>query len=132
MLLYIFFSITGCPVTFFWFQNFYRSYIFTIEFFTFNPSCCILYPGAGYEDATSSLEQEDDSVKPGGYYKYVWDIHPNSGPTIADPECLTYSYSSQVDTVRDFNSGLIGAFLICKSGLTESNFRNFISFRCSS
>lgn len=79
----------------------------------------VLCPGAGYEDSTSVQEQEDDAVQPGGYYKYVWDIHPHSGPTVTDPECLTYSYSSQVDVVRDFNSGLIGAFLICKSGLME-------------
>uniref|UniRef100_A0A8C7MX55 Coagulation factor VIII n=1 Tax=Oncorhynchus kisutch TaxID=8019 RepID=A0A8C7MX55_ONCKI len=71
--------------------------------------------GAGYDDATSSQEKEDDAVAPGGYYKYVWDINPNDGPTLGDPECLTYSYSSQVDTVQDFNSGLIGALLICKS-----------------
>uniref|UniRef100_A0A8C7QUA2 Coagulation factor VIII, procoagulant component n=1 Tax=Oncorhynchus mykiss TaxID=8022 RepID=A0A8C7QUA2_ONCMY len=71
--------------------------------------------GAGYDDATSSQEKEDDAVAPGGYYKYVWDINPNDGPTVGDPECLTYSYSSQVDTVQDFNSGLIGALLICKS-----------------
>ncbi|XP_066498216.1 coagulation factor VIII [Hoplias malabaricus] len=72
--------------------------------------------GAGYDDSSSVQEREDDAVLPGGYYKYVWDIHPNSGPTVTDPECLTYSYSSQVDIVRDFNSGLIGALLICKSG----------------
>ncbi|XP_053506054.1 coagulation factor VIII [Ictalurus furcatus] len=85
--------------------------------------------GAGYDDSTSVQEQEDDAVQPGGYYKYMWDIHPNSGPTITDPECLTYSYSSQVDIVRDFNSGLIGAFLICKSGaLTEDRQRKVPEF----
>lgn len=61
------------------------------------------------------MEKEDDAVFPGGYYKYVWDINAKDGPTSSDPECLTYSYSSQVDTVRDVNSGLIGALLICKS-----------------
>lgn len=60
-------------------------------------------------------EKEDDAVFPGGYYKYVWDISAKDGPTSGDPECLTYSYSSQVDTVHDINSGLIGALLICKS-----------------
>lgn len=75
----------------------------------------ILFPGAGYDDATAGQEKEDDAVFPGGYYKYVWDINPKDGPTSDDPECLTYSYSSQVDTVRDVNSGLIGALLICKS-----------------
>nr|XP_046181148.1 coagulation factor VIII-like [Oncorhynchus gorbuscha] len=77
--------------------------------------------GAGYDDATSSQEKEDDAVAPGGYYKYVWDINPNDGPTVGDPECLTYSYSSQVDTVQDFNSGLIGALLICKSTAFTDN-----------
>ncbi|XP_031653861.1 coagulation factor VIII [Oncorhynchus kisutch] len=77
--------------------------------------------GAGYDDATSSQEKEDDAVAPGGYYKYVWDINPNDGPTLGDPECLTYSYSSQVDTVQDFNSGLIGALLICKSTAFTDN-----------
>ncbi|XP_047441912.1 coagulation factor VIII [Mugil cephalus] len=71
--------------------------------------------GAGYDDATAGQEKEDDAVAPGGYYEYVWDISPKDGPTINDPDCLTYTYSSQVDTVRDVNSGLIGALLICKS-----------------
>uniref|UniRef100_A0A4W6C3G0 Coagulation factor VIII, procoagulant component n=1 Tax=Lates calcarifer TaxID=8187 RepID=A0A4W6C3G0_LATCA len=73
--------------------------------------------GAGYDDSTAGQEKEDDAVSPGGYYEYVWDISPKDGPTTSDPDCLTYSYSSQVDTVRDINSGLIGALLICKSSL---------------
>uniref|UniRef100_A0A672Z3Z8 Coagulation factor VIII-like n=1 Tax=Sphaeramia orbicularis TaxID=375764 RepID=A0A672Z3Z8_9TELE len=80
--------------------------------------------GAGYDDSTAGQEKEDDAVSPGGYYKYVWDINPNDGPTNSDPECLTYSYSSQVDTVRDINSGLIGALLICKAS-------HFIKTQCT-
>ncbi|XP_048043912.1 coagulation factor VIII [Megalobrama amblycephala] len=76
--------------------------------------------GAGYEDSSSAQERVDDAVPPGGYYKYMWDISPNSGPTPSDPDCLTYIYSSQVDIVRDLNSGLIGTILICKTeALTE-------------
>uniref|UniRef100_A0A665XG36 Coagulation factor VIII, procoagulant component n=1 Tax=Echeneis naucrates TaxID=173247 RepID=A0A665XG36_ECHNA len=71
--------------------------------------------GAGYDDSTAGQEKEDDAISPGGYYEYVWDLSPWDGPTPSDPDCLTYSYSSQVDTVRDVNSGLIGALLICKS-----------------
>ncbi|KAM4621997.1 coagulation factor VIII [Polymixia lowei] len=71
--------------------------------------------GAGYDDSTAGQEKEDDSVPPGGYYEYVWDINAKDSPTVSDPECLTYSYSSQVDSVRDTNSGLVGALLICKS-----------------
>ncbi|XP_062281333.1 coagulation factor VIII [Scomber scombrus] len=85
--------------------------------------------GAGYDDSTAGQEKEDDAVSPGGYYKYVWDISPKDGPTASDPECLTYSYSSQVDTVRDVNSGLIGALLICKpSALTEDGQRRNPAF----
>ncbi|KAM9795311.1 coagulation factor VIII [Neosynchiropus ocellatus] len=70
--------------------------------------------GVGYDDSTAGQEKEDDAVAPGGYYEYVWEISPHDGPTMSDPECLTYSYSSQVNPVRDVNSGLIGALLICK------------------
>ncbi|XP_007550435.1 coagulation factor VIII isoform X1 [Poecilia formosa] len=85
--------------------------------------------GAGYDDSTTGQEKEDDAVQPGGYYEYVWDISFSDGPTISDPDCLTYSYSSQVDTVRDMNSGLIGALLICKpSAFTEDGQRRFPAF----
>ncbi|CAG09735.1 unnamed protein product, partial [Tetraodon nigroviridis] len=90
---------------------------------------CIFAPGAGYDDATAGHEKEDDAVDPGGYYKYVWDISPKDGPTSSDPECLTYSYSSQVDPVRDVNSGLIGALLICKtSAFTDEGQRRNQAF----
>ncbi|XP_058506408.1 coagulation factor VIII [Solea solea] len=88
-----------------------------------------LSEGAGYDDSTAGQEKEDDAVAPGGYYEYVWDISPKDGPTSSDPDCLTYSYSSQVDTVRDVNSGLIGALLICKSSaLTDEGKRRSPAF----
>ncbi|XP_071371278.1 coagulation factor VIII [Centroberyx affinis] len=85
--------------------------------------------GAGYDDSTAGQEKEDDAVPPGGYYEYVWDINAKDSPTASDPECLTYSYSSQVDTVRDANSGLIGALLVCKSSaFTEDGQRRSPEF----
>uniref|UniRef100_A0A672NNC6 Coagulation factor VIII-like n=1 Tax=Sinocyclocheilus grahami TaxID=75366 RepID=A0A672NNC6_SINGR len=85
--------------------------------------------GAGYEDFSSVQERADDAVPPGGYYKYVWDISPNSGPTTSDPDCLTYIYSSQVDIIRDLNSGLVGTLLICKTeALTEERQRKVPEF----
>ncbi|XP_029021145.1 coagulation factor VIII [Betta splendens] len=85
--------------------------------------------GAGYDDSTAGPEKQDDAVAPGGYYEYVWDINPHDGPTVSDPECLTYSYSSQVDAVRDVNSGLVGALLICKSSaLTDEGQRRNTAF----
>uniref|UniRef100_A0A8B9ZTA3 Coagulation factor VIII n=1 Tax=Anas zonorhyncha TaxID=75864 RepID=A0A8B9ZTA3_9AVES len=74
--------------------------------------------GAGYEDETSQLEKEGDRVDPGKTHTYVWEIQQNQGPTDGDSPCLTYSYSSNIDSVKDTNSGLIGALLVCRPGKT--------------
>ncbi|XP_070606072.1 coagulation factor V isoform X2 [Erythrolamprus reginae] len=72
--------------------------------------------GSSYSDGTSDMERLDDAVPPGQSFKYVWNITAEIGPKAADPPCLTYAYYSHVNMVRDFNSGLIGALLICKEG----------------
>ncbi|XP_078066513.1 coagulation factor VIII isoform X2 [Mustelus asterias] len=72
--------------------------------------------GASYNDHTPMPEKKDDIVAPKGEYVYVWEITENLGPMNGDSNCLTYTYSSRVDPVRDFNSGLIGAMLVCKQG----------------
>ncbi|XP_032993060.1 coagulation factor VIII isoform X1 [Lacerta agilis] len=76
--------------------------------------------GAGYDDASSRPEKEDDAVEPGQTQTYVWDILKEQGPTGSDPQCLTYAYSSHVDSVKDINSGLIGALLVCQPGTLMS------------
>uniref|UniRef100_A0A8C8RC81 Coagulation factor V n=1 Tax=Pelusios castaneus TaxID=367368 RepID=A0A8C8RC81_9SAUR len=72
--------------------------------------------GSLYADRTSSFEKLDDNVLPGTVYKYTWEITAEIGPKEADPPCLTYIYYSHENMVMDFNSGLIGALLICKKG----------------
>ncbi|XP_074962094.1 coagulation factor V [Phalacrocorax aristotelis] len=72
--------------------------------------------GSLYDDRTSSAEKQDDAVLPGQVYTYVWDITEEIGPREADLPCLTYAYYSHENMVMDFNSGLIGALLICKKG----------------
>uniref|UniRef100_A0A8C9ELG6 ferroxidase n=1 Tax=Pavo cristatus TaxID=9049 RepID=A0A8C9ELG6_PAVCR len=72
--------------------------------------------GAGYEDDTSQPEQEGDRVDPGKMHTYVWEIQQNQGPTDGDSQCLTHSYSSNINSVKDTNSGLIGALLVCRPG----------------
>ena len=72
--------------------------------------------GAAYKDETSQREKEDDKVTPGKSHTYVWQILKENGPTASDPPCLTYSYLSHVDLVKDVNSGLLGALLICREG----------------
>uniref|UniRef100_A0A8C0B3X9 Coagulation factor VIII n=1 Tax=Buteo japonicus TaxID=224669 RepID=A0A8C0B3X9_9AVES len=68
---------------------------------------------SGYEDETSQPEKEGDRVDPGKTHTYIWEIQENKGPTDGDSPCLTHSYSSNTDSVKDINSGLIGALLVC-------------------
>ncbi|NXP43630.1 FA5V protein, partial [Heliornis fulica] len=70
--------------------------------------------GSLYDDRTSSAEKRDDAVLPGQIYTYVWDITEEVGPRESDLPCLTYVYYSHENMAMDFNSGLIGALLICK------------------
>nr|ACB21239.1 coagulation factor VIII isoform a precursor (predicted) [Plecturocebus moloch] len=72
--------------------------------------------GAEYDDQTTQREKEDDKVFPGGSHTYVWHVLKENGPMASDPLCLTYSYLSHVDLVKDLNSGLIGALLVCREG----------------
>ncbi|MBN3318452.1 FA5V protein, partial [Atractosteus spatula] len=72
--------------------------------------------GSLYFDNTSLFEKKDDVVNPGGEHKYIWEVTKEIAPTKDDPPCLTYTYFSHVNLVKDFNSGLIGALLICKEG----------------
>ncbi|XP_077198129.1 coagulation factor V [Paroedura picta] len=77
--------------------------------------------GASYSDKTSPIETLDDAVPSGRTYKYVWPITAEIGPRNSDPACLTYAYYSHENMVQDFNSGLIGALLICKEGSLYEN-----------
>ncbi|XP_054829406.1 coagulation factor V [Eublepharis macularius] len=77
--------------------------------------------GASYTDRTSPTETLDDAVPSGRTYKYMWEITAEIGPRKADPPCLTYIYYSHENMVQDFNSGLIGALLICKEGSLYEN-----------
>ncbi|XP_062440368.1 coagulation factor VIII [Rhea pennata] len=77
--------------------------------------------GAGYEDETSQLEKKGDRVDPGKMHTYIWEIQQNQGPTDGDSPCLTHSYSSNTDSVKDTNSGLIGALLVCRPGTLASD-----------
>ncbi|XP_043830682.1 coagulation factor VIII [Dromiciops gliroides] len=75
--------------------------------------------GARYNDQTNYMEKQDDKVAPGASYTYVWKVLKENSPMDHDPPCLTYSYLSYVDTVKDLNTGLIGALLVCKKGSLE-------------
>lgn len=73
--------------------------------------------GSLYFDNTSQFEKEDDVILPGKEYTYSWEVTPEVAPQAADPPCITYTYFSHNDIVKDYNTGLIGTLLICKMGM---------------
>lgn len=90
--------------------------LFVLGMMLWGNQTVLLAAGAGYEDETSQPEQEGDRVDPGETHTYIWEIQQDQGPTDGDSQCLTHSYSSNVNSVKDTNSGLIGALLVCRPG----------------
>ncbi|XP_057192120.1 coagulation factor V isoform X2 [Triplophysa rosa] len=77
--------------------------------------------GSLYFDNTSLYEKEDDVILPGKEHTYYWEVTSEVAPMAADPPCITYTYLSHVDIVKDFNTGLIGTMLICKKGALDDS-----------
>ncbi|KAF1383002.1 hypothetical protein PFLUV_G00149710 [Perca fluviatilis] len=77
--------------------------------------------GANYFDNTSQKEKEDDVVRPNCQHVYYWEVTKEVSPEPSDPACLTYTYISHTNVVEDYNSGLIGALLICKPGSLDES-----------
>uniref|UniRef100_A0A8C9YLB9 ferroxidase n=1 Tax=Sander lucioperca TaxID=283035 RepID=A0A8C9YLB9_SANLU len=77
--------------------------------------------GANYFDNTSQKEKEDDIVRPNRQHVYSWEVTKEVSPQPSDPTCLTYTYISHTNVVEDYNSGLIGALLICKPGSLDES-----------
>uniref|UniRef100_A0A8C1X8C2 Coagulation factor V n=1 Tax=Cyprinus carpio TaxID=7962 RepID=A0A8C1X8C2_CYPCA len=77
--------------------------------------------GSLYFDNTSLFEKEDDVILPGQEHTYQWKVTSEVTPTAADPPCITYTYLSHFDIVKDYNTGLIGTMLICKKGTLDSS-----------
>lgn len=77
----------------------------------------LTFVGSLYFDNTSQFEKEDDVIYPDHEHTYHWEITAEVSPKAADPSCITYTYFSHIDIVKDYNTGLIGTLLICKKGM---------------
>uniref|UniRef100_A0A671T5C9 ferroxidase n=1 Tax=Sinocyclocheilus anshuiensis TaxID=1608454 RepID=A0A671T5C9_9TELE len=77
--------------------------------------------GSLYFDNTSLYEKEDDIILPGQEHTYQWEVTSEVTPMAADPPCITYTYLSHFDIVKDYNTGLIGTMLICKKGTLDGS-----------
>ena len=58
---------------------------------------------------------------------YRWTVPPHAGPTVQDPACLTWTYFSAADPIRDTNSGLVGPLLVCKAGTLGTDGKQVLS-----
>ncbi|XP_043556810.1 coagulation factor V [Chiloscyllium plagiosum] len=67
------------------------------------------------------FEDRKEPILPNQEHTYTWNITEEMGPSTSDPQCLTYIYSSDIDVIKDFHTGLIGALLICKPGSLRKN-----------
>lgn len=72
--------------------------------------------GAMTNDATSGADRADDAVAPGQTHVYEWKVPERAGPGPNDPSSVVWLYHSHVDSVRDPNSGLIGAIIVTRAG----------------
>lgn len=55
-------------------------------------------------------------ARPGETVVYRFEVTDSVAPTEDDPPCLTYTYHSAVDVVKDVYTGLIGPVVICRKG----------------
>ena len=70
--------------------------------------------GSQYKDNTTGADTVDNAIAPGKIYNYVWKVPERAGPGPNDTRCLTWGYFSDVDPIRDTNTGLVGPLVICR------------------
>ncbi len=77
--------------------------------------------GALYDDGTGTANHVDDSVPPGGTFRYVWPVPERAGPGPDDPSSVLWVYHSHVDEPADVNAGLIGPLIITRRGMARAD-----------
>ena len=71
-----------------------------------------LNEGAVYVDKTRVPTTA--GVVPGETRRFKWFVPKESAPGPNDSPCITWSYYSAVDTIKDTNTGLIGPLIACR------------------
>ncbi|GAB1602789.1 hephaestin-like protein [Argonauta hians] len=74
--------------------------------------------GSFYTDGADKGIAAPNTVK-----TYYWYVTKNMAPLETDPDCLTRMYASEVDTMKDTYSGLVGPLLICKKNSLDAQRR---------
>jgi hephaestin len=74
--------------------------------------------GAPYADGTSGGDKGDDAVPPGQTHTYIWQVPERAGPGPQDPSSIVWLYHSHAMELKDVESGLIGAIVIARRGMS--------------
>lgn len=85
-----------------------------ILFFPPSSSCSKQNEGSDYNDNTPVGDKIDNAIEHGKTYKYTWEVPERAGPGTSGPKCATWAYYSDVNPIKDTNSGLVGPLVICK------------------
>ena len=72
------------------------------------------FEGSDYKDGTTGKEKADNSVPSGEVFTYSWEVPERAGPGTDGPACSTWAYYSDVNPIKDTNSGLVGPLIVCK------------------
>lgn len=64
-------------------------------------------------------QRDQGIVQPGKTFSYQWEVTKDDGPGPSDAPCVSRMYYSDVDAMKDTNSGLVGPLVICKSGILD-------------
>jgi FtsP/CotA-like multicopper oxidase with cupredoxin domain len=77
--------------------------------------------GALTDDGTSEAERAGGAVAPESTYVYQWDVPARAGPGPSDLSSVVWPYHSHVDSVRDANTGLVGAIIVTAAGAGKAD-----------
>lgn len=77
--------------------------------------------GSDYKDGTTGGSIADNAISRGQTYKYVWEVPERAGPGKDGPSCATWAYYSDVNPIKDTNSGLVGPLIVCRK-VTRNSF----------
>ena len=69
----------------------------------------------------SISKQGNRAVPPGATYRYQWDLDASAGPGPNDPSSVAWFYHSDVDRLRDLQSGLAGMLIVTRRGLARTD-----------
>jgi FtsP/CotA-like multicopper oxidase with cupredoxin domain len=74
--------------------------------------------GAPAADGTTGADKADDGVPPGRTHTYTWEVPERAGPGPADPSSLVWLYHSHTMDLKDVESGLVGAIIVNRRGMS--------------